>query len=454
MERDSRSSSVSAARWLVGILAGVVLCFTLTSAVGEFLESTIAGRVHLIVANAMPSVEVLANARGDLRKIDFMLDRYSAASPNERPEIADAIAQKRRDVDATLASYIALPFFPRERAFFVEAVERLAIADARRADYLANPDQPRLVAVHRECEAVDQALMRIVAFDASQGQRLGLEIERIRGESRASVVLLDAISVMLAVGATLLALRQLRRAARARQAEREAERRQTAELEARNEALGEWAGRVAHDILSPLSTAILAFDVAEKTCERDPIAHRATKRGTAAIYRVKTLVEDLLAFSRAGGQPEPNTSTELARVIRDVTDGLTVQARNKDITFSIGALPDGDVACSAGVLTSLVGNLASNAIKHMGTSLDRRIEIAAFDAGPRWRVEVRDTGPGIPASEQARIFQPYVQLSRGAPGIGLGLATVDRLVRAHHGSLGVISSGRGAVFWFELPKAS
>jgi signal transduction histidine kinase len=452
MDRDQRSS-VSAARWLVGILAGVVLCFTLTTAVGEFLESTIAERVHLIVGNAMPSVQALASARGDLRRIDFMIDRFASASEAGRREIADAIAQKRKDVEATLATYEALPFFPKERVFFVQVEERLAIVDSRLAAYLANPTPAGLVALHRDCEVTDEALMRIVSFDASQGQRLGLEIERIRGESRSSVVLLDAISVMLAVGATLLALRQLRRTARAQQAEREAERRHTAELAAQTEALGEFSGRVAHDILSPLSTAILAFDVVEKTCERDPIAHRATKRGTGAIYRVKTLVEDLLAFSRAGGRPEPGASADLAPVTRDLVDGLALHARDKRISLVVGAIPDGKIACSPGVLTSIVGNLVSNAIKHMGSSLERRIEIAVRDLGARWRIEVADTGPGVPQTEQARIFQPYVQLGN-APGIGLGLATVDRLVRAHDGSLGVISSGPGAVFWFELPKAS
>ncbi len=118
MERDSRSSSVSAARWLVGILAGVVLCFTLTTAIGEFLESAIAERVHQIVGNAMPSVELLASVRGDLRRIDFTIDRYATAAATERPQIADEIRERRHDIDAKLASYMALPFFPKVRAFY------------------------------------------------------------------------------------------------------------------------------------------------------------------------------------------------------------------------------------------------------------------------------------------------------------------------------------------------
>jgi signal transduction histidine kinase len=141
-------------------------------------------------------------------------------------------------------------------------------------------------------------------------------------------------------------------------------------------------------------------------------------------------------------------------VITDVVDGLIGQARERQIDLCVSELPAGAVACSRGVLTSVVSNLVRNAIKYIGDAPERRIELRVIDAKQRWRIEVEDTGPGIPAEHQQRIFQPYVRLGRGGDGIGLGLATVDRLVRAHAGSLGLISPGPGCLFWFELPKAS
>jgi signal transduction histidine kinase len=75
-----------------------------------------------------------------------------------------------------------------------------------------------------------------------------------------------------------------------------------------------------------------------------------------------------------------------------------------------------------------------------------------LDLGDRWRIEVEDTGPGIAPEHQRKIFQPYVQLAYGTAGIGLGLATVDRIVRAHGGAVGMISDGHGSTFWFELAK--
>ncbi len=70
----------------------------------------------------------------------------------------------------------------------------------------------------------------------------------------------------------------------------------------------------------------------------------------------------------------------------------------------------------------------------------------------RVRVEVADTGAGLPEEMQQRVFEPYVRLDKSRPGIGLGLATVRRLVLAHGGKVGVSpNAGTGAVFWFELP---
>jgi signal transduction histidine kinase len=447
-------ASVSAARWLVGVLAGVVLCFLAATAVGEHLESAIAGRANLIIGNAMPSVQTLTTARGDLRQLELDLERYATIPADQRPELRDRIAATRQNIDAALSSYVSLPFFPNERDLYGHVERGLAGLDKQLADFLSHPDPAAVEHLHHAFDIVDAAILRVVSFDAAQGQRLGLEIQQVRGETRSIVVLLDAASVALAIGAAFLALRQLRRATRAQATEREARERHENKLVAQNEALGEFSGRVAHDVLSPLSTTMLALELLRHTCEKDPSACRMADRGTAAVTRVHTLVDGLLAFSRAGGQPEPGASTEIAPVIADVIDGLTGQARERRIELNVASVPTGSVACSSGILTSLISNLVRNAIKYMGDAPERRVDLRVIDMKDRWRVEVEDTGPGIPVEQQQKIFQPYVQLARRAEGIGLGLATVDRLVRAHTGSLGLISPPeRGCLFWFELPKA-
>jgi signal transduction histidine kinase len=90
----------------------------------------------------------------------------------------------------------------------------------------------------------------------------------------------------------------------------------------------------------------------------------------------------------------------------------------------------------------------------MGEATVRRVTVTV-DARKRVRFEVQDTGPGIALSAQASIFEPYVRLPhRREPGVGLGLATVKRLVEAHGGAVGVHSASTGgSLFWFELPRA-
>jgi signal transduction histidine kinase len=72
------------------------------------------------------------------------------------------------------------------------------------------------------------------------------------------------------------------------------------------------------------------------------------------------------------------------------------------------------------------------------------------------RLEVQDSGPGIPDEMRMKIFDPYVRAAQsGIPGLGLGLATVRRLAEAHGGAVGVDSRpGQGSLFWIELPLAA
>ncbi len=444
--------SVAAARWLVGVIAAVVLAFLGATIASNRLEHGIAKRANELVANAMPSVHLLTNVLGDMDRIDFTSDQYALASPQDRAPLREQILREARDMDALVGTYATLPAFPGEKPLSSAMVAQVHELDEQIARSLAGRENAELSALHRKLDTTEQAVRGIVEFDANQGQRLGLEIARIHGETAGMVVVLDALSVALAIFAAALAVRQLRRVVHGLELARSEGERREAALSAQAESLGQFAGRVAHDILSPLSTTLLSLELARPACAGDPAANRATERGISAINRVHTLVDGLLAFSRAGGQPEPGVSTAIAPIVADVLDELTLQAKQRQIVIEVAPVPDGKVACSSGVLTSVISNLVRNAIRYMGDATTRRIDVRVVDAGERWRFEVEDTGPGVATEEQARIFEPHVQLVRGE-GIGLGLATVDRLVRAHGGTVGLSSRpGRGALFWFELPK--
>ena len=447
----THDSPLSAARWLVAVAASVVVAFVAATSIAQWVQRAITTRANDIIDNAMPSVKLLSAARGDVERMERAIARATATG--DLPGYLAAADEARQNIEEEVASYRALPYFPREPALFAPVTAALGALDHDYAAWKAAPSPALLHDLRRDAAAVDTALERSVDFDAEQGQRLGLEIERIRGSSQGLLWVLEAIAVVLSAGVIVLGLRQLRRVAAAGRRELEARDRREAELAERNEALGEFAGRVAHDILTPIGTVALAFQLVRTTSADDPRALRAIDRGLAATDRAHALVDGLLAFARAGGKPEAGSAADVAASLRELLDVLRRRADDRGIAMSATSLPAGQVACSPGVLTSVVTNLVQNAIKYMPeTSADKRIDVRVEDAGAMWHLEVQDTGTGIAEDQQQQIFEPHVKLA-GGEGIGLGLATVDRLVRAHGGKLGVRSKlGEGSTFWVDLPK--
>ncbi len=104
-------------------------------------------------------------------------------------------------------------------------------------------------------------------------------------------------------------------------------------------------------------------------------------------------------------------------------------------------------------LTKVVLNLVGNAIKF--TPNGGSVRVSVTDAATHVELAVRDNGPGIPAADVSRIFEPYQQAHRGRKGSGLGLAIVKELVGAHGGSIGVDSEeGKGTCFTVRLPRSA
>lgn len=437
--------SVASTRLLVGVTFGVVVAFVANTLISQRIESRSAHDTDDIIGNAMPSVQLLSLVRGDLRAIDrYLRDRHSLSSG----QLELSIAAKRRNIDAALASYAALPFFPRERELYASIPELFRRLDAQLATAVPTSTDGAVDVLDQTIDDVDRAMERLETFDATQGQRLGLATERSRNDSRFVMFMLDAATALLAVGAVTLALRARRRAIRALVEESDVAEQNLAELRTQVDELGHFAGRVAHDLRNPLQTALLSLEIARMDSP-DPVLLRSTR----ALKRMSRLVEDLLDFARSGGKPRPNATSDLGVVVREVVDSLATDAAAAHVELTASTIANAHVSCATGVTTSIVTNLARNAITHMGEAVERTVSIRVGDVGSRWRLEVQDTGPGIPPGHEERIFEPHVQLDPGGGGIGLGLATVERLVNAHRGKLGVVSPpGSGALFWVELPK--
>jgi signal transduction histidine kinase len=146
---------------------------------------------------------------------------------------------------------------------------------------------------------------------------------------------------------------------------------------------------------------------------------------------------------------------DVGKTCDEVRDELAVEAAASNATLRVEkAAGPLWVHCPDVLLSNVLRNLMKNALRYLGDSPHREIVVRAVPAGPDVRIEVEDGGPGVPEGLERRIFEPYVRgPNASAAGLGLGLATVKRIVEAHHGEVGVRRGGeRGSVFWFTLAR--
>jgi signal transduction histidine kinase len=451
--KEEAPARISILRFLVAF-AAVALCFMSATAYTQLVQASINEDVQGITANAGPSIEHLSRAQAELRHIHTLLHLYVVGREHDATELEE-IDRARKELRAEVRAYVALPAFSEEPPLWHEAERTLAeleelhdtiIGDLAQDDFPAadtslRRDLPPLI--NRAAATISAT----VDYNAAEASRLAAQIEHTRSRAQFIASVLDGISAVLA----LLAASLLFRGVRQYTALIEAHQRLT---DQRAEELEQFAGRVAHDILSPLSATAMALAIADRSTENPAKVHEALTRGERGLQRVRSIVAALLQFAQAGARPAPRA--DLAVTLDEVLSDLRADAQKAGIDLAVEPFSTCDVRCSPGILMSLLSNLLRNAIKYMGECEERRISVRVRERGAGVRVEIADTGPGIPEHICKTIFEPYVRgETTGQPGIGLGLATVKRLAMTHGGDAGVRSVvGRGSVFWFELPRSA
>jgi signal transduction histidine kinase len=431
---------------LVAFLA-VVAAFIAATVWAQHAARGIDADALLISREAAPGIEALSSLRAELRSLE--LQTIQALDTRD-----DSLVSKARaTVDALIGKALALPGDPYEKnqldllqadvRAFDEAAER-AMAEARAGQAHAARDT-LLRQARPQGDAAVAIAQDLVDYDARVAEKAAMHIEEERTRANRVAYKLDALCALLALAAALLALRVVRHVHSVQEAHRHL-------VEAKVDELEQFAGRVAHDVLSPLTSVGLALTVAARIA---PAAHEAVASGNSALQRVRGLVDGLFEFARAGARPDALARTEVGPVVAGLRDELQPFAAECAAVLRLEPPPRCSVPCSPGVLLSLLGNLLRNAIKYLGPAQVREVSLRVRLRRGRVLFEVEDTGPGIPAPLTERIFEPYVRGSNSdVPGMGLGLATVKRLVVSHGGTVGVRAGAEGgALFWFELPEA-
>ncbi|HVH43939.1 MAG TPA: HAMP domain-containing sensor histidine kinase [Labilithrix sp.] len=422
----------------------IVLSFVTATAIGQWRTRVLDDAVTEIAFTTAPSIEHLAAVRGEIRDLQGELREASGADD------AQGVDAARRALVQSLNDYLVLPVAQRERPLWRDVFDSRAALDRALTRFESQMEADIADASRAEAAAaaseLNGAITRAIAFNAVRSRDLALESKQLRLTASYVAIGLDVVCAAIAICGAIL----LRRLGRAHDALLATHLRLQEE---RASELEQFAGRVAHDILSPLSTVGLALQLVARGAPEQERA-RFLERGTAALERVKRLVSGLLDFARAGAAPEASSRADVAEVMGDLSAELEPTARAARVELRMKHQGACVVSCNPGVLTSLIANLARNAIKYIGDGPTRRVDVRAFECAEFVRVEVEDTGPGLQPEVENRVFDAYARARNSTqPGIGLGLATVKRLAEAHHGKVGVSSIlGQGCTFWLELPK--
>ncbi len=279
------------------------------------------------------------------------------------------------------------------------------------------------------------------------------DMENIRTWSNADV---DAV---LAAANVLGAAIQRQQADARLQEELDYRKQLNAELESKNAELERFTYTVSHDLKSPLFTiqGFLGY------VEQDALAGNAQRlradiqRISDATEKMKRLLDELLELSRIGrlvNKPQAIAFEELAREVLELVQGRIME---RGITVQIESnLPT--VFGDRQRLLEVLQNLMDNAAKFMGDQKEPLIEIgyAGEDAERGMPVfYVKDNGMGIQPEHHERVFGLFNKLDPLADGTGIGLAIVKRVIEVHGGRIWVESeAGKGAAFYFTLPKAA
>jgi signal transduction histidine kinase len=175
------------------------------------------------------------------------------------------------------------------------------------------------------------------------------------------------------------------------------------------------------------------------------------------LARLGRLVADLLTLSRLDGRaPMQRGPVDVAKTVGEVAAQLAPLAETKGVRLLVRAESPAIVQGDPDKLKQVVINLVDNAVRYTPPDGEVRLSVDVDRTRRLARIEVRDTGPGIPPKDLTRIFDRFyrgdLSRTRATGNTGLGLAIARAITEAHGGTIGVQSEdGQGACFTITLP---
>lgn len=230
----------------------------------------------------------------------------------------------------------------------------------------------------------------------------------------------------------------------------------TAELQAVNKELEAFSYSVSHDLRAPLRHISGYLELLRQ--EVDAHLNDQTRRFFNAIdqsaQRMGSLIEDLLAFSRAGRTEMLRTKIPMDEFVREAVRVAERDAGSRRIVWNIQPLPE--VEADREMLALVLANLLANAVKYTRKRDPAVIEIGSKEEHGTYVFSIHDNGVGFDMRYADKLFGVFQRLHSTSEfeGTGVGLANVRRIIARHGGQTWAEGQvGQGATFYFALPRA-
>ena len=221
-----------------------------------------------------------------------------------------------------------------------------------------------------------------------------------------------------------------------------------------NDDLQQFAYSASHDLQEPIRNVTIYSEIVGRRYKGVLDADGQQFLGflTEGGRRMAMLINDLLAYTRAGAADVDVSLQDSDTVLQRTLAGLAEAIRESGATVTHGALPR--IYIGEAHLQQVLQNLISNAIKYRAEE-PPKIHVSATNVGAAWQFSVKDNGIGIDPQYKEKIFGVFKRLHRDQKysGTGVGLAICQRVVERYGGRIWVESSvGHGATFHFTVPR--
>jgi len=421
----------------------------------SFWTESSASRAQQLYRDSLASVELIGRIARDIDQQHILLDVHILESdPGVMKQIERELDRAVTDLRQAQTAYTPLIELPGEEATWREARELITRFETMRTAVLAlslqNHDheaRARLSAGFNDYSRLQRRIARLIQIERAGANEA---MARIRVLRRINLIGMLATGIIVLLVVLTLGRRTIRRIT----SYEEQIVGYSRMLEARNRELDAFAGRLAHDLLSPVASLKLSADLLSQPedAARAPGGREfARDRLRRSTEQMTTMIEDLLAFARADTAAK-SVPSEPAAVVAKVGDDFLERFGDK---ASLHAhVEPGRVAYREGLLRQVLWNLVENGVKYRRLDIDAEITVSGHLAAGYYELRVSDNGPGVLPEDAPHIFEPLFRAdqTRHIPGTGLGLSIVKRIVEAGGGRISMQSRpGHGTTFVLRLP---